>query len=106
MRDLFRGFGAVCYKEALHVRRDFTALFFSLIMPLMLMVLLGFGIDTNFRQINTVVLNADGRQESRDLIDRLKNSDMFHVERYVQTDQELNTEIIAGRARVGVKIPV
>jgi ABC-2 type transport system permease protein len=106
VRDLFRGFGAVFYKEALHVRRDFTAMFFALIMPLMQMVLLGFGIDTNIRQINTVVLNADGRQESRELLDRLKNSDMFHIEKFVQTDQQLNDEIIAGRARVGIKIPV
>jgi len=103
---MFRGFGAVFYKEALHVRRDFTAMFFALIMPLLQMVLLGFGIDTNIRQINTVVLNADGRQESRELLDRLKNSDMFHIEKYVQTDQQLNDEIIAGRARVGIKIPV
>src|SRR6266850_4337882 len=103
---MFRGFGAVFYKEALHVRRDFTAMFFALIMPLLQMVLLGFEIDTNIRQINTVVLNADGRQESRELLDRLKNSDMFHIEKYVQTDQQLNDEIIAGRARVGIKIPV
>ena len=58
-------------------------LFFSLIMPLLQMLLLGYGIDTNIRQINTVVFNADGRRESRELIDRLKNSDTFHVVRYV-----------------------
>src|ERR1700726_3341459 len=83
--NLFRGFGAVFYKEVLHVRRDFATLFFSLIIPLLQMVLLGFGIDTNVRQIPTVVFNADGRRESRELLDRLKNSDSFHVTRYVQS---------------------
>lgn len=106
MRDFFRGFGAVFYKEVLHVRRDPATLFFSLVIPLLQMVVLGFGIDTNIRQINTVVLNADGRRESRELIDRLKNSDTFHVARYVENDRDLNNEIIAGRARVGIKIPV
>jgi ABC-2 type transport system permease protein len=106
VRNLFRGFGAVFYKEVLHVRRDFGTLFFSLIIPLLQMVLLGFGIDTNIRQINTIVYNADGRRESRELIDRLRNSDTFHVIRYVDNDQDLNDAIIAGRARVGVKIPV
>jgi ABC-2 type transport system permease protein len=104
--DFFRGFGAVFYKEVLHVRRDPATLFFSLVIPLLQMVVLGFGIDTNIRQINTVVLNADGRRESRELIDRLKNSDTFHVARYVENDRDLNNEIIAGRARVGIKIPV
>jgi ABC-2 type transport system permease protein len=106
MRDLFRGFGAVFYKEVLHVRRDFATLFFSLIIPLLQMVVLGFGIDTNIRQVNTVVFNADGRRESRELIDRLKNSDTFHVGRYVQSDQDMNDAIVAGKARVGIKIPV
>src|SRR6266581_4558177 len=106
MLNIFRGFGAVFYKEVLHVRRDPATLFFSLVIPLMQMVVLGFGIDTNIRQINTVVYNADGRRESRELIDRLKNSDTFHVIRYVENDKDLNDNIIAGRARVGIKIPV
>src|ERR1700704_3734294 len=70
------------------------------------MVVLGLGIDTNIRQVNTVIFNADGRRESRELIDRLKNSDTFHIRRYVQNDRDLNDEIIAGRARVGIKVPV
>src|SRR5215813_5072019 len=106
MTDIFRGFGAVFYKEALHVRRDFGTLFFSLIIPLLQMLLLGYGIDTNIRQINTVVFNADGRRESRELLDRLKNSDTFHVVRYVNSDVEMNEMIIGGKARVGIKIPV
>jgi len=104
--NVFRGFGAVFYKEVLHVRRDFATLFFSLIIPLLQMVVLGFGIDTNIRQINTVAYNADGRRESRELIDRLKNSDTFHVIHYVENDKDLNDNIISGRARVGIKIPV
>jgi ABC-2 type transport system permease protein len=106
VRNIFRGFGAVFYKEVLHVRRDFSTLFFSLIIPLLQMLLLGFGIDTNIRQINTVVFNGDGHRESRELLDRLKNSDTFHVIRYVENDRDLNDTIISGRARVGIKIPV
>lgn len=106
MPNPFRGFGAVFYKEVLHVRRDPGTLFFSLLIPLLQMTVLGFGIDTNVRQVNTVVYNADGRQESRELIDRLKNSDTFHVIRYVENDHDLNDMIISGKARVGIKIPV
>jgi ABC-2 type transport system permease protein len=106
VRDLFRGFGAVFYKESLHVRRDAGTLFFSLTMPLLQLFLLGFGVDTNIRQVPTVVYNADGRRESRELIDRLKNSDTFHIYRYVESDKDLNDAIISGKARVGVKIPV
>ena len=106
MNNVFRGFGAVFYKESLHIRRDFSTLFFSLIIPVLQMFLLGYGIDTNIRQINTVIYNADGRQESRELLDRLKNSDTFHLVRYVNNDRDLNDAIISGKCRVGVKIPV
>jgi len=102
----FRGFTAVFYKEALHVRRDFGTLFFSLIIPLLQMFLLGFVIDTNIRQINTVVYNADGRRESRELLDRLRNSDTFHLVRFVETDHDLTDAIVSGKCRVGIKIPV
>jgi ABC-2 type transport system permease protein len=102
----FRGFHAVFYKEALHVRRDFGTLFFSLIIPLLQMFLLGFGIDTNIRQINTVVYNADGRRESRELLDRLRNSDTFRMVRFVESDHDLTDAIVSGKCRVGIKIPV
>ena len=106
MDNAFKGFGAVFYKETLHVRRDFGTLFFSLIIPALQMVVLGFGIDTNIRQVNTVVYNADGRRESRELLDRFKNSDTYHIIRYVSSDRDLNDSIISGKCRVGIKIPV
>jgi ABC-2 type transport system permease protein len=106
VRDLFRGFGAIFYKEVLHVRRDSATLFFSLFIPLIQMFVLGFGIDTNVRHVNTVVFNADDRRESRELIDRLANADTFRVISYVNSDAALNDAIVAGRARVGIKIPV
>lgn len=106
MRDALRGFRAVLYKETLHVRRDSVALLFALVIPILDMIILGFGIDTNVRQVKTVIYDQDWSQESRELIDRLRNSDTFHVITYVGSDSELNDYIISGRARVGVKIPI
>jgi len=106
LRYAFRGFGAVVYKEILHIRRDYRTVFFALFIPVLQMIVLGFGIDTNIRQVKTVVFDQDGRQASRELVDRLRNSDTFRIIGYVQSDQELNDVIIAAQARVGVKIPV
>ncbi len=106
MRNPFRGLSAVFYKEVLHVRRDTMALLFTLVVPLVQMVILGAAIDTNVRQVNTVVYNEDGKQPSRDLIQRLVNSDTFHIREYVHSDRELNDAIVGARAKVGIKIPV
>ena len=114
MLKMFRGFIAVCYKEALHMRRDSMAIVFALVVPVFEMIILGAAIDTNVRQVPTVVYDQSGTMEgrttngtgdSRALIDRFRNSDTFSVYKYVHSDHELNEEMIAGRARVGIKIP-
>jgi ABC-2 type transport system permease protein len=106
IRNSLQGFGAIFYKESIHMRRDKFALIFALAMPIFQMILLGFGIDTNVRQVKTVVFDQDGRRESRELIDRFRNSDTYRIVGYVNSDKELTDAIVAGKAKVGVKIPV
>jgi ABC-2 type transport system permease protein len=106
IRSSLQGFGAIFYKEVIHMKRDKFAIIFSLGMPIFQMVLLGFGIDTNVRQVKTVVFDQDGRRESRELIDRFRNSDTYRIVGYVENDQDLNDAIVSGLAKVGVKIPV
>jgi ABC-2 type transport system permease protein len=106
IRDNFRGLDAVFYKEVLHIKRDSLALFFALAMPIMQMIIIGFGVDTNIRQVKTVVMDEDQHRQGRELIDRLRSSDTFRVISYVDSDKELTDAIVAGRAHVGIKIPV
>ena len=115
MKSPFKGFTAIFYKEVQHMRRDRMAVIFALLMPVMQMVILGGAIDTNIRRIKTAVFDASGSSVqsevsgssvSRTFIDRLRNSDTFHIYKYVYSDAELNEEMISGRASVGVKIPV
>src|SRR3990170_3770702 len=107
-----RGFRAIFYKEAFHLRRDSMAIMFALAMPLIEMVMLGYAIDTNVRQVKTVVYDqtgimerasgTEGSRESRALLDRFRNSDTFRIYRHVHSDKELTEEMVAGRAKVGI----
>src|SRR5262245_11685111 len=101
----FTGLIPVLRKEAIHIRRDPMALFFTILIPTMQLFLIGSAINTNVRDIPTVVYDAAQTQESRRLLDRFVNSDDFVIVSRVTSDKELNREIISGRARVGVKIP-
>jgi ABC-2 type transport system permease protein len=109
--------GAIVYKEFIHARRDPMAILFALVMPLLQMTILGTAIDTNIRQIPTVVFDLSGvdqdgakydqgTTESRAFIDRLRNSDTFRLDSYVHSDAELNEALISGKARAAIKIPV
>ncbi len=101
----FNGLIPVLRKEAIHISRDRMALFFTVIMPMIQMFMIGFAINTNVRRIPTTVYDAAQTQESRRLLDRFVNSDDFKIVTYVFSEDELNREVIAGRAKVGIKIP-
>jgi len=101
----FSGLLPVLRKEAIHIRRDAMALFFTVIMPMIQMFLIGFAINTNVRHIPTAVYDAANTQESHRLLNRFINSDDFKIVKYVDSEEGLNREVISGRARVGIKIP-
>src|SRR5215472_1578479 len=96
---------SVARKELLHILRDPMTLFFTLFLPVVEMVILGFAIDTNVRHVRTVILDQAGTQESRMLLQRFENSDDFAIVGRVFSDEELHRAIVAGTAHVGVKIP-
>jgi ABC-2 type transport system permease protein len=101
----FTGLIPILRKEAIHIRRDPMALFFTVLIPMVQLFMIGYAIDTNVRDIRTVIYDGAKTQESRRLLDRFVNSDDFMIVKSVYSDEELNREIIAGRARVGIKIP-
>src|SRR5207253_3296497 len=95
----FAGWLAVLRKEAIHLRRDPMALFFTVLIPVLQLMMIGFAINTNVRDVPTVVYDAAQTQESRRLLDRFVNSGDFRILSYVTSDEELNSAIVAGRAQ-------
>jgi ABC-type multidrug transport system ATPase subunit/ABC-type multidrug transport system permease subunit len=95
----------VARKEVLHILRDPMTLFFTLVIPILELFMLGYAIDTNVRHVRTVILDQAGTQESRQLLQKFENSDDFTIVARVFSDVEMSRAIVAGKARVGVKIP-
>lgn len=102
----FTGSWPVCRKEFTHISRDRATLFFALLLPVMQLMLFGFAIDTNIRQIPTIVLDEARTQESRRILDMFANSDAFKLNAVARSDRELQNAIVSGKARAGIRIPV
>ena len=96
---------SVARKELLHILRDPTTLFFTLIIPVLELFMLGYAIDTNVRDMRTVIYDEAGTQESRAFITRFENTSEFKIVARAFSDVEMSQAIVAGRARVGIKIP-
>lgn len=59
--------GALAAKEALHIRRDPFTLYLALVLPLLMIVLFGFGVSLDIDRIPLVTADLDHSPESRDL---------------------------------------
>jgi ABC-2 type transport system permease protein len=105
MKNPFRGFVAILYKEFIIIFRDRTTLFFMFFPPLIQIVAFGFALDPDVKHMRMVVLNEDRTTESRQFIDSFVNTQTFRVVREVGSVEELATAIRRGQATIGLQIP-
>ena len=102
---MFKGFASIFYKEIIQVSRDPITLVLMLLVPMFQLTIFGYAINTDVRNIKTAVYNLDVGRESRELLASFENTDYFRITEYAGSDEELNNAIVAGRAKVGIKIP-
>jgi ABC-2 type transport system permease protein len=102
--SLLRTF-SIARKELLHILRDPQTLFFTVFIPVMELFMLGYAINTNVRNVRTVVVDLAGTQESRQLLEQFENSQDFRIVERVFSDVEAQRLIVAGIAKVGIVIP-
>jgi len=61
--------GAIAAKEVLHIRRDPRTLYMALVMPVLMLLLFGFGVSFDMDHIPLAVADRDGTRASRELVD-------------------------------------
>ncbi len=101
---MMSSFWAIFRKEILHIRRNRSVLFLAIMMPLMQLTMYGF-IDQTVHDVPTVVVDQDRSVQSRELMDRLRATKTFAIKTVTTNPQLARTEIVAGRAGVGILIP-
>ena len=106
MRRLFTGrFWALALKELRQIRRD-RRLTLSLIVPPVLQVLLfGFALDSEVRDLRMGVVDESRTPESRELISVLTQNPTFRLTGSYATSGLLGQALARGRLDVGVVIP-
>ena len=101
---MMSSFFAIFRKEFLHIRRNKAVLFLAVMLPLMQLTLFGF-IDQTVHDVPTVVVDQDRSVASRELMDQLRATKTFAIKIVTSDPRDARTEIIAGRAGVGIVIP-
>ena len=104
MRSLQRTL-AVARKEAIHLRRDWRSLLLALAIPVLLILLFGYALTLDLKNVPTVVWDQSRTPRSRDLIGLIQGSAYFDLYAIRQSEAALRADLEAGRAMVAMVIP-
>src|SRR5712692_8396708 len=93
------------WKEFVRLRRDPMALTLALFIPVVLLFIFGYAINTDVKHIPTVVLDQSRDVEAQRLLEALANTQYFALAYDARSPAEVTRLIDTGRAKVGVVIP-
>jgi drug efflux transport system permease protein len=101
----FTRFLAVARKEVVQILRDSRSLIIVVMMPVILVLLFGYGVNLDLRGLPVYVYDRDGSQQSQDLLKRFQASAYFDVVRVVNDYPALTTSLDDGHAKMGIVVP-
>jgi ABC-2 type transport system permease protein len=96
---------AVARKEIIQIRRDPRSLAIVLIMPVVLMLLFGYGVNLDLKHLPIYVYDQEGSQQSQALLKRFQASEYFHVVKSADNYAEVVRAIDSGKAAMAIVIP-
>lgn len=100
-----RRLSAVARKETLHLLRDWRSLALALAIPMLLILLYGYALTLDLRQVPTVVWDQSRTPQSRELLSMFHSSPYFAVKGYLDDYHGLQQALDRGVAMVAVVIP-
>ena len=96
---------AVARKETVQLRRDTRSLLMAFVLPVLLLVLFGYAISWDVKDIDMAVLDRDGSARSRELVDAFRSSGYFDIGTFIEREAEIDDLLDRGRARIVLVIP-
>ncbi len=97
--------GGIITKEFIQLWRDKLALTLTLFVPVAMLFIFGWAINTDVKHVPTAVFDQSGSVEARTLLEAFENSQYFDIRAWVTSPRELTRMVDAGEAKVGVVVP-
>jgi ABC-2 type transport system permease protein len=95
----------VAHKELLQLRRDRMTIGMMVMLPIMQLLLFGYAIDTDVRDMRTLVYDVDQSARSRDLARRLEATGFYDIVGQARSYDDIARGFRSGDARVALVIP-
>lgn len=101
-----RRVAALSLKEIREITRDRLLFTLAFLLPPLMMVVIGFGINSDVREIPIVILDDDRSQSSRELAHKFRDSQYFNFLGYVDHERDIRQLITDNKARAAIVIPL
>jgi ABC-2 type transport system permease protein len=96
---------AIVRKEFYHLIRDYRSLYLAFAIPLLLIILFGYALSLDVDNVETVFVDYDKSELSRDFIRKLDASSYFHVSQSLPQTKDAIDYLDHDRAKVIIVIP-
>jgi len=96
---------AVARKEAIHVRRDWRSLVLAVAIPVILILLFGYALTLDLKNVPTVIWDQSRSPDSRRLVALMDGSPYFSLLAFRSGYDALQADLDSGRAMVAMVIP-
>jgi ABC-2 type transport system permease protein len=95
----------IIVKEFTQLRRDRLTFGMIIGIPVLQLILFGYAINSDPKQLPTAVLAADSGPYSRSVLAAMQTSGYFRIERQVANERELEELLAQGRVQFAITIP-
>ena len=96
----------ILYREWMHIVKNPHTIGLLFLVPLIYTFLFGYSYSgAQLKEVNTVVIDHDNSQLSRQIIQAFDESQTFHVTGYMESEKELKDALAIGEIKVGIVIP-
>src|SRR5581483_4821880 len=98
-------FLAIARKEVIQVLRDTRSLIIVVLMPVILVLLFGYGVSLDLKHLPIYVWDREGSQQSQDLLKRFAATEYFDILAVVNDYPTLTRALDDGRIKMALVVP-
>lgn len=98
-------FWAILKKEFIQIRRDKASLGMAVVMPVLMLFLFGYVVNTDVEHLPTVVWDQSMSSDSREIIEAFRNTNYLDPDQYAQGYAQVEEKLDSAQARVAIVIP-
>ena len=96
----------IIQKEFIHIVRDPRSLTIIFLLPIIMILLYGYAITFDIKEIKLGILDYDHTDASRELVQKLTSSNYFKITAYLQNREDVEEAMLHRRILAALVIPV